>query len=111
MAVANAVLDILLTKGFLVQSRAMADFFFDKIRQFCKKNPKAFEDVRGFGVMIGLKCIPPLGDFVLACRNSGLLTVPAGDNVMRLLPPLNVDESQIGEALEMLEDAWGTFAK
>ena len=109
MAVANAVLDILLTKGFLVQSRAMADFFFDKIRQFCKKNPKAFEDVRGFGLMIGLKCIPPLGDFVLACRNSGLLTVPAGDNVMRLLPPLNVDESQIGEALEMLEDAWGTL--
>jgi acetylornithine/N-succinyldiaminopimelate aminotransferase len=111
MAVANAVLDILLSNGFLVQSRAMGEFLFDKILKFSKKTPRAFEDVRGFGLMIGLKCIPPVGDFVLACRKAGLLTVPAGENVMRLLPPLNVDETQIGEAMEKLEFAWETIAK
>ena len=55
--------------------------------------------------MIGLKCIMPVADFVEACRKEGLLTVPAGDNVMRLLPPLIINENHIDECIKMMTRA------
>ena len=76
------------------------------MKKFSAEHPGVFEDVRGTGMMIGLKCICPVADFVTACREEGLLTVPAGDNVMRLLPPLIIDEKHISECVEMMGRAW-----
>ncbi len=106
MAVANTVIDILQEDGFLAGVREMGELLFARMVKFSGEHPGTFEDVRGAGMMIGLKCISPAGDFVTACRDEGLLTVPAGDNVMRLLPPLIIDETHISECLEMMGRAW-----
>lgn len=106
MAVANTVIDILQEDGFLAGVRKIGELLFARMVKFSGEHPGAFEDVRGAGMMIGLKCILPAGDFVAACRDEGLLTVPAGDNVMRLLPPLIADETHISECVEMLCRAW-----
>ena len=55
--------------------------------------------------MIGMKCAVPAGDMVTACREAGLLTVPAGDNVARLLPPLIIDQNHVDEAADMIVTA------
>jgi acetylornithine/N-succinyldiaminopimelate aminotransferase len=106
MAVANTIIDILQEDGFLAGVREMGELLFARMVKFSGEHPGAFEDVRGAGMMIGLKCIPPAGDFVAACREEGLLTVPAGDNVLRLLPPLIIDETHIAECVEMMGRAW-----
>jgi acetylornithine/N-succinyldiaminopimelate aminotransferase len=66
------------------------------------KYPDVYESVRGAGLMIGIKCVVPAGDVVVAFQKEGMLTVPAGDNVARLLPPLNIDESHINEAMDII---------
>lgn len=106
MAVANTIIDILQEDGFLAGVREMGELLFARMVKFSGEHPGTFEDVRGAGMMIGLKCIPPAGDFVAACREEGLLTVPAGDNVLRLLPPLIIDETHIAECVEMMGRAW-----
>ena len=74
-------------------------------------HPLVFEEVRGQGLLLGLKLKPPAGDFVGAARSQGLLTVPAGENVVRILPPLNVSEEQVREAVAMLDRAAATLEK
>ena len=73
-----------------------------RMEGLAKQWPKIIESVRGVGMLIGLKCVVPAGDMVTACREAGLLTVPAGDNVCRLLPPLIIDDSHVSEAAEMV---------
>ena len=107
MAVANAVIDTLHEDGFLAGVRDMGELLFSSVEKFSTEHKGVFEEIRGVGMMIGLKCICPVTDFVTACREEGLLTVPAGDNVMRLLPPLIIDETHISECLEMMGRAWG----
>ncbi len=106
MAVANSVIDTLQEDGFLAGVRKMGEQLFTSMKKFSAEHPGVFEDIRGTGMMIGLKCICPVADFVTACREEGLLTVPAGDNVMRLLPPLIIDEKHISECVEMMGRAW-----
>jgi acetylornithine/N-succinyldiaminopimelate aminotransferase len=106
MAVANSVIDTLQEDGFLAGVCEISELLFASMEKFSAEHQGAFEDVRGAGLMIGLKCICPVGDFVTACREEGLLTVPAGDNVMRLLPPLIIDEKHISECVEMMGRAW-----
>ena len=67
--------------------------------------------VRGRGLLLGLKLKPPVGDFVNAARAQGLLTVAAGENVVRILPPLNVSEAEMREAVAMLEQAAAMLEK
>ena len=105
MAVANGVLDVLLADGFLAHVRAMGDMLMKRLSDLPRQAPRVVEAVRGVGLLIGLKCVLPAGELVTACREAGLLTVPAGDNVVRLLPPLIVDESHIAEACVMIDQA------
>ena len=70
-----------------------------------KQWPQIIDSVRGVGMLIGLKCVAPAGEVVTACREAGLLTVPAGENVCRLLPPLIIDDTHVAEAGEMVEVA------
>jgi acetylornithine/N-succinyldiaminopimelate aminotransferase len=104
-AAGNAVLDVMLEDGFLESARATGEKLFARIRQLGEKYPEAIAEVRGAGLMIGVKCVVPAGEMVTACREAGMLTVPAGDNVMRLLPPLIIDDSHVAEAAEKVEAA------
>ncbi len=105
MACSNAVLDVILEDGFLAHVRAMADMLMQRLSGLPQRFPTVVETVRGAGLLIGVKCVKPAGEMVTACREAGMLTVPAGDNVVRLLPPLIIDESHIAECCEKIEKA------
>ncbi|NKB60566.1 MAG: acetylornithine/succinylornithine family transaminase [Alphaproteobacteria bacterium] len=110
VAVGNAVLDVLLEDGFLDQVDRTARILWDQLTETVAKYPEVYESVRGAGLMLGIKCVVPAGDVVVAFQKAGMLTVPAGDNVARLLPPLNIDESHITEAINIIDAVgknWG----
>ena len=97
-AVGNAVLDVVLEPGFLAQVEARGASFRRQLEAIQCAHPAVIKDVRGSGLMLGLKFIPPAGDVIARLRDERLLAVPAGDNVVRLLPPLIVTEADIAEA-------------
>lgn len=102
MAVANAVLDVVLEKGFLEHVRALGLKLRQKLAMLADQHPQIIESVRGEGLMLGLKCRVPNTDLVAALRAEHLLAVGAGDNVLRLLPPLNIEEAHLDEAVEKI---------
>jgi acetylornithine/N-succinyldiaminopimelate aminotransferase len=68
-------------------------------------HPAIFEGVRGQGLMLGLKMKIPNTDFITAARTAGLVVLPAGDNVVRLLPPLTISESEVRQGVELMHQA------
>jgi acetylornithine/N-succinyldiaminopimelate aminotransferase len=102
VAVGAAVLDAVLEPGFLEHVQAMALRFKQQLAALQDTYPHVIEEVRGSGLLTGLKLKPPLGEVADACMAEKLLTVGAGDNVMRLLPPLNVTEDELSEAVARL---------
>ncbi|WP_321338680.1 aspartate aminotransferase family protein [Breoghania sp.] len=105
MAVGNAVLDIVLGDGFIEDVARKGILLKQKLASVVDSNPDVFDMVRGEGLMLGIKCKAPVGEVVASGRNHGILTVPAGDNVMRLLPPLTATEEEIDMAVERLDAA------
>lgn len=103
VAVGNAVLDVLLEDGFLENVDKTGRKFWDRLNETVARHPKVYESVRGAGLMLGVKCFVPAGDVVVALQKEGMLTVPAGDNVARFLPPLNIEDSHIDEAIEIID--------
>ena len=110
-AVGLKVMDIISNPNFLNDVNHKAKRFYNGLQELLKTNTSVFEEVRGKGLMIGLKCKVQNTDFVNACYANNLLTVPAGDNVVRLLPPLTVSDTEIDVALEKLESAMTIFSK
>ena len=109
-AVVNAVLDALLAEGFLDGVQARAADLHGRLEALAARYPDTILEVRGTGMMVGLRTGPANGEFVGELRRQGLLAVPAGENVVRLLPPLVVEDSHIGEAVGMVEGACREFA-
>ncbi len=105
MAVANAVLDEVLADGFLDRVEAVAAVLWGRLEALVADHPGVFEEVRGSGLMVGLKCVADNQAMVRTLLENGLLVVAAADNVIRLLPPLVIDESHVSEALDILERA------
>ncbi len=105
MAVGNAVLDIVLAEGFLQHVRDVALVFRQGLASLKDRFPDIIEDVRGEGLMLGVKAAIPQADLLQAIRAEHLLGVPAGDNVIRLLPPLVVTAEEAREGLARLERA------
>jgi acetylornithine/N-succinyldiaminopimelate aminotransferase len=105
MAVGNAVLDIMLAPGFLDDVVARGEQLKKGAERLIAAYPKVFSELRGKGLMLGLKCVTPNLEMVDRLRRCGLLTVGAADNVVRLLPPLIITASEIDQALGMLETA------
>lgn len=105
MAAANAVLDVVLGDGFLDQVQTIAHRLWGGLSELAAGHPGVIEEIRGQGLMIGLKVTPPNIDLVKAAMAEGLLTVPAGDNVVRLLPPLIIGEAEVEAALRALDAA------
>lgn len=102
VAVGNAVLDVVLEDGFLEKVQETALYLRQQLAELNDTFPEIIEGVRGEGLLLGLKCKTPNVDVVAAFRDAGVLTVPAGDNVVRLLPPLIVTIEDIREANEKM---------
>ena len=102
-AAANAVLDVLLAPGFLDGVARKAERLRGAMEETVARHGGVFERVRGLGLMLGIRCAVDAGEAVAAMRRRRVLTVPAGDNVMRLLPPLIVEDDHIDEAVAALD--------
>tara|TARA_R110002110_G_scaffold165930_9_gene366307 strand:+ start:4330 stop:5541 length:1212 start_codon:yes stop_codon:yes gene_type:complete len=109
MAVAGAAMELALNEDFLPHVRMLGLKLRQKLAMLADRFPRIVETVRGEGLMIGIKCRVPNTDLVAAAREQKLLTVGAGDNVVRLLPPLIIEESHLDEAMEKLEAACGAL--
>jgi len=109
MAVGNAVLDVMLSDGFLERVQKRGLNFKQKLAQLKDSYPDIIEEVRGEGLMMGLKTKVPNTDFVAAALDQQLLTIGAGDNVVRLLPPLIVSDEDLTEAVGKLERTCQSF--
>lgn len=105
MAVANAVLDEVARPGFLDNVRKLARDLNQRLAELKASHPDIIEDIRGSGLLLGIKCKVPNTELVAAGRAAGILTIGAGENVVRLLPPLNIGETEIREAYERLDRA------
>ncbi|WP_242219836.1 aspartate aminotransferase family protein [Shinella zoogloeoides] len=105
MAVGNAVLDVVLEDGFLEHVRDVALVFRQGLAALKDRFPDVIEDVRGEGLMLGIKAKIPVAELLAAVRAEKLLGVPAGDNVLRLLPPLTVTAEEAREGLARIERA------
>jgi acetylornithine/N-succinyldiaminopimelate aminotransferase len=102
MAVGNAALDLALAPGFLGQVNKVAGYLNQQLGALVAAHPAIFDSVRGQGLMLGLKMKIPNTDFITAARAAGLIVLPAGDNVVRLLPPLTISESEVREGVELM---------
>ncbi|HEY6431093.1 MAG TPA: aspartate aminotransferase family protein [Acetobacteraceae bacterium] len=104
-AAGNAALDVILAPGFLEDVDRKGRTLRAGLEKIAKQYPQIFEDVRGLGLLIGMKCVVPQGDVQAACLAEGLLAITAGENVLRLAPPLVLTDSDVNEALAMLDRA------
>jgi len=109
MAVGNAVLDVILAPGFLDRVRQMAGYMQQQLSMLIAQHPGVIAEIRGQGMMIGLRMQVPNAAFVAKLREKRMLAVGATENVVRLLPPLIIDESHIKEAIAALSDACSSF--
>ncbi len=104
-AVGNAVLDVVLAEGFLANVRDTALYLKQKLAGLKDTHPSVIEDIRGEGLMIGIKARVANTALQAAALNEKLLTIGAGDNVVRLLPPLVITRADVDEALAKLDRA------
>jgi acetylornithine/N-succinyldiaminopimelate aminotransferase len=102
-AAGNAVLDVILAPGFLDHVRQVGQQLMDGLQALVTAHPDVFAGTRGLGLMIGVQCVLPNTALQAACAEEGLLTVAAGENVLRLVPPLVISEQDAAEALRRLE--------
>ncbi|MFC4293603.1 aspartate aminotransferase family protein [Novosphingobium tardum] len=110
MAAGEAVLDVVADESFLAEVRAKGERIRARLEQFIGNYPELFELVRGRGLMIGLKMRSESRPFVAHMRdNHGLLTVAAGDNTVRIIPPLVIDDSHIEEFMDKLSAAAASY--
>jgi acetylornithine/N-succinyldiaminopimelate aminotransferase len=108
-AVGKTVLDIVGQPGFLAEVNRKAGLFRQKLEGLVAAHPDVFSEVRGQGLILGLKCLPPATDVVRAGYAEEVLTVPAADNVLRLLPALTISDDEIAEAARRLDRAAGAL--
>src|SRR5215468_4149431 len=111
IAAANAVLDVMLKPGFFDHVKKMSLLLKQKLASVVDRYPSVVSEVRGEGLLIGIKAVVPSGDLVAALREQKLLTVGAGDNVVRFLAPLIVTEAEIDQSIQSLERACATLSK
>ena len=105
MAAGNAVLDVVLADGFLDQVKHNSLLLKQKLAEIKDRHASIIAEVRGEGLLIGLRMVPPAPEMVDELRAEKMITVGAGDNVVRLLPPLIIDEAEIAEAVARIDRA------
>ena len=102
MSVGNAVLDIIFKKNFLTNVKNTSKYFFHELNDLKKKYPNIIKDVRGQGLLIGLQLQNDQTNFIKKLFDNKLLTIRAAENVVRILPPLNVKKKEIDLAMAIL---------
>jgi len=102
MAVGNEAIDMILEPGFLDHVNKVANYLHQQLGALIAAHPDVFESVRGQGLMVGLKMKTDAGAFIALARANGLIVLPAGDNVVRMLPPLTLSEAEAREGIELL---------
>jgi len=103
--VGNAVMDMVLAPSFLEHVNKVAGYLNQQLGALVAAHPAIFAGVRGQGLMLGLEMKIPNTDFITAARQASLVVLPAGDNVVRLLPPLTVSEAELREAISLMNRA------
>ena len=103
MAVGNAVLDIIFKKNFLENVKKKGDYFHNSLNKIKQKYPKIIGEVRGSGLMVGLKMLVDNTEFMKKLMDHKMLTVKAEENVIRLFPPLVVDNKELDEAVSLID--------
>ena len=111
MSVANAVLDVVLEPGFLDRVRQAGLLLKQRLAEIKDRYPSVIAEVRGEGLLIGLRAVVPAATVVDALRAENMIAVSAGDNVIRLLPPLIIDDAEIGEAMTRLDRACAALSR
>ncbi len=105
MAIGNAVLDVVLKPGFLENVRKMGLLFKQRLAELKDRHPEVIAEVRGEGLLTGVRAVVPAGDLVDALRAEHVISIASGDNVVRLVPPLIASEAEIGEAATRINRA------
>lgn len=111
MSVGNAILDLILEPGFLDEVASKGDKLKSGLEALTEKYPQQIAAVTGLGLMIGVKCVIANTDLLVALRNGGLLVGKAGDNMIRLLPPMNASDEDIERALSIIESTLEELAR
>jgi acetylornithine/N-succinyldiaminopimelate aminotransferase len=105
MSAANAVLDVMLEPEFLDHVRKIGLLFRQRLAEIKDRHPGVIADVRGEGLLVGVQAVVPAGELVDALRAEKMIAVSAGDNVVRLLPPLIISEQELAEGIHRLDRA------
>ncbi len=109
MSVGNAVLDVIFKKGFLKNVQKTSKYFHNELIKLKKQYPKVISEVRGLGLLVGIKIAKDQTKFIDQLLKNKLLTVKAAENVVRLLPPLTVKKNNIDEAVAILNKVCKTY--
>ena len=109
MSVGNAVLDVIFKKGFLKNVEKISRYFHKELQKLKKEYPKVIKDVRGMGLLVGIKISQDQTKFIKKLSDNKLLTVRAAENVVRLLPPLTVKKKNIDQAVAILKKVCKTY--
>jgi acetylornithine/N-succinyldiaminopimelate aminotransferase len=109
MAAGNAVLDVVLEPDFLPSVRRAAGYMQQSLAGVAAEHPAVIEELRGHGLLLGLKLHVPAAAFIAKLREHGLLAIGATENVVRLVPPLNIEEHHIREAMKVLSSVCASF--
>ena len=109
MSVGNAVLDVIFKKGFLKNVQKISKYFHKELEKLKQEYPNVIEEVRGMGLLIGIKVSQDQTKFIKKLLDYKLLTVRAAENVVRLLPPLTVKKKNIDEAVVILKKVCKTY--
>jgi acetylornithine/N-succinyldiaminopimelate aminotransferase len=111
MSVANTVLDIMLEPGFLDHVRRISLLFKQRLAEIRDRHPSVIAEVRGEGLLVGVRAIVPAAALVDALRAEKMIAVASGDNVVRLLPPLIVGDAEIAEGVARLDRACARLSR
>jgi len=111
MAAGNAAIDVITADGFLERVKKNALMLKQRLAELKDRHSSVIDEVRGEGLLIGLRVVPPASEMVDELRAEKMITVAAGDNVVRLLPPLIIGEMEIGEAFTRIDRACARLAK
>ena len=103
MSVGNTVMDIISNKSFLNNVKSLSKYFLIKLNKIKKKYPDTIKEIRGRGLLIGIQLYKDQTEFIKKLMDNQLLTIRAAENVVRILPPLNVKKSEINIALKVID--------
>jgi acetylornithine/N-succinyldiaminopimelate aminotransferase len=103
MAVGNTVMDIISNKKFLKNVKSISEYFLSNLKEIQNEYPKIIKEIRGRGLLIGIQLKSDQTKFIKKLMDNNLLTIRAAENVVRVLPPLNVKKSEVELSLKIIK--------